>query len=282
MSSDQPLGIFDSGLGGLSVLRDLQALMPSEDVLYLADNAYCPYGLRGHDEIVERSLLVCGELFDRGAKAIVVACNTASAMAINEIRSANPGRVVVGLEPAVKPAVKLTRSGKVGVLATPRTVAGDRLHWLIDTFANGVEVHSVAGTGLVELVESGQLTGQDVRATLAPLLEPMIAEGIDVFVLGCTHYPFLRSEIEAFVGPEMPVIDSGSAVAKRTHDVLRTTGLLNSGVGSGSVRLVTSGEAEVVGSIVRQLVGFDIPVESAVFGAVVGTTPASTGSQAGR
>lgn len=256
MSDQQPIGVFDSGLGGLSVLREIRALLPAEDLLYYADNAYCPYGIRGRDEIQERSERISQLLLDEGAKAIVVACNTASAMAIEHIRLEFPGVPFVGLEPAVKPAVKLTRSGRIGVLATPRTVAGERLRWLIETHANGIEVRTVAATGLVELVEAGVLSGPEVVAALRPLLDPMLEAGADVVVLGCTHYPFLRGEIETYVGADIPVIDSGLAIAQRTRTVLRQRGLLNERLGTGALRMMTSanvGDVAAVDSVARLL-----------------------------
>ena len=258
MDVHQPIGIFDSGLGGLSVYREIRALLPGEDILYYADSAYCPYGIRSPEEIRTRSLLISEMLIARGAKVIVVACNTASAMAITHLREARPDIAFVGLEPAVKPAVALTRTGSVGVLATPRTVAGERLRWLIETHAGGVEVRSVAATGLVELVEAGVLHGPEVHAALRPLLDPMLAAGVDVVVLGCTHYPFLRDEIEAYAGPGVTVIDSGLAIARRTRHVLAAAGLLRARTAGGTFRLMTSGDAEhvrlVAGSLIDETV----------------------------
>lgn len=262
MISQAPVGVFDSGLGGLSVLREMRALLPAEDVLYYADNAYCPYGVRSRSEIQERSERISRLLIDLGAKAIVVACNTASAMAIEHLRAAFPGVAFVGLEPAVKPAVALTRSGKVGVLATPRTVAGERLRWLIETYANGIEVRTVAATGLVELVEAGTLTGPPVRAALRPLLDPMLEAGVDVVVLGCTHYPFLRGEIETYVGAEIPVIDSGLAIARRTMTVLRDGGMLDGRAREGELRMMTSADAGEVGMVARFLMPGAPPMTS--------------------
>ena len=264
-----PLGVFDSGLGGLSVLQEIRAMLPGEDVLYYADNAYCPYGVRDRREIRERTVLISQLLLDRGAKAIVVACNTASAMAIDHLREVFPGVAFVGLEPAVKPAVTLTRSRKVGVLATPRTVAGERLRWLIETHANGVEVRTVAATGLVELVEAGVLSGADVVAALGPLLDPMLEAGVDVVVLGCTHYPFLRAEIEAYVGSDVAVIDSGVAIARRTLAVLRQLDLECQGEAPGWLRLMTSDYAATVGPIARMLLATDAPMESVPVGVAV-------------
>lgn len=253
MSDRGPIGVFDSGLGGLSVLREMRTRLPREDVLYYADSAYCPYGIRGREEIQDRSERVSRLLIGEGAKAIVVACNTASAMAIEHLRTGFPDVPFVGLEPAVKPAVSLTRSGKVGVLATPRTVSGERLRWLIETHANGIEVRTVAATGLVELVEQGTVSGPEVVGALQPLLDPMLEAGVDVVVLGCTHYPFLRAEIEAYVGGGIPVIDSGVAIATRTRVVLDQRGILVDRADDGSLRMMTSGEAEAVDDVVRLL-----------------------------
>jgi glutamate racemase len=262
MTNDQPIGVFDSGLGGLSVLRDIRTLMPYEDIRYYADNAYCPYGLRSQEQIRERSRLISGLLLDQGAKAIVVACNTASSMAIDDLRASFPGTLFVGLEPAVKPAARLTKTGKVGVLATPRTVAGERLRWLIETHASGVEVRSVAAAGLVELVESGTLSGPQVTDALRPLLDPMIEAGVDVIVLGCTHYPFLRAGIEAYMGPGVPVIDSGVAIARRTRHVLAEADLLTNDDNPGELSMMTSATVAEVEPVARMLIGEPVMVES--------------------
>ncbi len=269
LNRHHPLGVFDSGLGGLSVLREIRRMLPSEDVLYYADNAYCPYGLRDRREIQERTVLISELLIGLGAKAIVVACNTASAMAIDHLREAFPEIAFIGLEPAVKPAAKLTRTGKVGVLATPRTVAGERLRWLIETHANGVEVRTVAATGLVELVEAGVLSGTEVTATLRPLLDPMLEAGVDVVVLGCTHYPFLRRAIEAYVGAGVHVTDSGVAIARRTLAVLDQLDLVRDGELAGSLRLMTSDDAATVGPIARMLLTEEAPMASVPVGIAV-------------
>jgi len=262
MTCNQPIGVFDSGMGGLSVLSQMRALLPHEDVLYYADNAYCPYGLRSQAEIQHRSRLIAHFLIDCGAKVVVVACNTASAMAIDDLRRHFPSIDIIGLEPAVKPAVKLTRSGKVGVLATPRTVAGERMRWLIETHAGGIEVHTVAASGLVELVEAGELTGTRVKAALSPLLDPMIEAGVDVIVLGCTHYPFLRTEIEAYMGSDVPVIDSGLAIALRTRHVLNESGLLTTDLGVGNLALMTSASVAEVEPVAQLLLGETVTVAS--------------------
>lgn len=251
-----PIGVFDSGLGGLSVVREIRVRLPYEDMLYFADCAYCPYGIRSPEEIRDRSETVVGHLIDAGAKAIVVACNTASAMAIFHLRDVFPDVPMIGLEPAVKPAVALTQSGKVGVLATPRTVAGERLRWLIETHGGGVEVHRVAATGLVELVEAGTLTGDQVTATLQPLLDPMLDVGVDVVVLGCTHYPFLRDAIQQYVGAEVHVIDSGEAIARRVNVVLMDHGLIRlHDKRRGAFSFETSGNTAEIVPVAAQLLG---------------------------
>jgi glutamate racemase len=255
MLHNRPLGVFDSGLGGISVLHEIRRVLPAEDVLYYADSAYCPYGLRTPDEIRERSRLITGHLIERGAKAVVVACNTASAMAIGHLREAFPHTPIIGLEPAVKPAVALTGTANVGVLATPRTVAGERLRWLIETHAGGVRVHSVAAPGLVELVEAGVLSGPAVTAALQPLLDPMLEAGVDVVVLGCTHYPFLREAISAYLGAGVRVIDSGVAIANRTRFVLSGADLLADRQAPATLRFLTSAEASGISPVVDLLLG---------------------------
>lgn len=260
LPADLPVGVFDSGLGGLSVVREIRRRLPGEELIYFADSAHCPYGIKTPDEIRARSETVVGQLVRAGAKVVVVACNTASAMAILALREAFPHVPLIGLEPAVKPAVERTRSGVVGVLATPRTVAGERLEWLIETYGGGVEVYRVAATGLVELVETGVLEGPKVDAVLAPLLDPMIEVGVDQVVLGCTHYPFLRSAIQRYVGTDVAVIDSGEAIARRLDIVLTERGLRVSATTRGTIRFATSGDPVSVAPIARALVGEAIAV----------------------
>ena len=248
-----PIGMFDSGLGGLSVYREVRNHLPAEDVIYYADSAYCPYGTRSPGEIRQRCHMISRLLIEEGSKIIVVACNTASSMAIDFLRASFPHISFVGLEPAVKPAAEITRTGKVGVLATPRTVAGDRLRWLIETHASGVEVRTTPGNGLVELVEAGTLRGDKVRETVGPMLDPMLEAGVDVVVLGCTHYPFLKDEIQDYVGPEVAIIDSGAAIARRVINVLRVQSLLGEAYQQGSFRLLTSAPAEETGRVASLL-----------------------------
>lgn len=250
-----PVGVFDSGLGGLSVLRELQALLPAEDFLYVADNAHCPYGGRPPGEIRERARLVAGALVGRGAKLLVVACNTATTVALGTLRAQFPAVPIVGMVPAVKPAAATTRSGRIGVLATARTVGGESLAALVRDHAGTAEVRLVPAPGLVDLVERGETSGPRVEAALRPLLAPLLADGVDTLVLGCTHYPFLAAAIRELAGPDLAVIDAGAAVARRTRDVLARHGLLAPGLVPGTLSLLTSGRPDAVATAASRLLG---------------------------
>lgn len=256
-----PIGIFDSGLGGLSVWREIAAMMPAEDVIYIADSAYVPYGTRPPEEIRARSSAVAQFLIERGVKLVVVACNTASAIAIDDLRAEFPQTTFVGLEPAVKPAVGMSMTGRIGVLATPRTVSGDRLRVLIEHWADGVKVNTIAGNGMVELVEAGILDGPQVDTVIAPILDPLLEQQCDVLVLGCTHYPFLRAAIDAWVGPGVRVIDSGQAIARRTMNLLQDQHILHDRGRAGDISLTTTGDADDARRVVKLLVGLDVPIE---------------------
>ena len=255
-----PIGVFDSGLGGLSVALELRHLLPAERLLYAADNAFCPYGSRPAEEIRWRSLLMTNELVERGAKLLVVACNTACAVALEEMRERLPVPIV-GMEPAVKPALAHTKTGKLAVLATPRTAGSDRLRRLIERYGRGYEVFPVPAPGLVELVEGGEMEGEAVEGLLADLLGPPLAAGVDTVVLGCTHYPFLRPATERVVGPGVAVIDSGAAIARRTRDILHERAMEQRNPGAGGLRLLTTGDPVAVAAVAGRLVGHPVAVE---------------------
>lgn len=261
--SSAPIGMFDSGLGGLSVLQEVRRLLPAEDIIYVADSAYCPYGTRPEAFIRQRSIDVGWSLVDGGAKILVVACNTATSVALPALRARLP-IPVVGLVPAVKPAAKLTKNGRIGVLATPRTTSGERLESLVREFANEVEVHIQAAPGLADIVEAGHLDGAIVESALERFVRPLTRHHVDTIVLGCTHYPFLRGSIERFVGPGVTVIDSGEAVARRTRDLLAAASLLRQSTDAGQTKLRTSGDPAGVGAIAARLLGEPIPTESLV------------------
>ena len=252
MNVRSPVGVFDSGLGGLSVLRELRTLLPGEGLLYYADCAHCPYGERSPAFILDRCTSIVDALVGRGAKVVVVACNTATSVASAELR-ARYGVPIVGMVPAVKPAAAATRSGRIGVLATPRTVTGEALAGLIREHARGTEVYAVPAPGLVELVEAGQLAGPDVESALRPVIGPLLARGVDTLVLGCTHYPFLRGPMGTLAGSGVALIDSGEAVARRTRDVLATHGLLAQDRDDVRIGLLTSGKPDRVSDVASRL-----------------------------
>ncbi|MDQ7990084.1 MAG: glutamate racemase [Candidatus Dactylopiibacterium sp.] len=253
MSDSRPVGIFDSGLGGVSVLREIRARLPDEALLYCADSGHAPYGEKPQALIAARSLELCGFLVEQGAKALVIACNTATAAAATQIRARWPDLPVIGMEPAVKPATEATRHGVVGVLATTGTLESARFAGLLDQFGHGVTVLTRPGAGLVEAVERGELDSPRTLALLHEYLDAMIAEGADVIVLGCTHYVFLRPQVEAIVGPGVSVIDTGAAVARQLQRKLDVAGLRAApGVAAGA-RFWTSGNPQRVGATLAML-----------------------------
>lgn len=227
-----PIGIFDSGVGGLSVLRALQAQLPHERFLYYADTAHCPYGERDVATIRARAEAISAELISAGAKLIVVACNTATIAAIAHLR-ARFELPFVGMEPGVKPAVMASRSGHVGVLATTRSLAGERFQALVDAHARGVTVHTRACSGWVERVEAGDLHSPACMAMLRGDVQPLIEARCDVLVLGCTHFPFLAPALRDLVGPDIHLLDTGPAVARQAARVLGDAAALNPASGPG-------------------------------------------------
>ena len=208
-----PIGIFDSGVGGLSVLREIRRALPSEDLLYAADSAYAPYGDRDPDVIQARALAVVRWLESRGAKAVVVACNTATGVAVDLLRE-RVALPIVAIEPAVKPAAALTRTGTVGVMATTRTLASPRFARLVSAHAQGVRIVTQACPGLVQLVEAGELASDDARALVAQYVGPLLQQGADVIVLGCTHYPFLTPLIAEAAGAQVTIVADGNGSAE--------------------------------------------------------------------
>ena len=240
-TSDQPIGIFDSGVGGLSVLRAIRRELPLETLLFLGDQAHVPYGSRPREQVREYAFGITRFLLAQGAKLIVVACNTASAVALHDLRQAFPAVPFVGMEPAVKPAAETTHTGKVGVLATPTTFAGELYASVVERFAKEVQIFQSTCPGLVEQIESGDLTGPQTRQILKEALRPMLAEGIDTVVMGCTHYPFVIPLIEAITGPEVRTIDPAPAIARQVRRLLTERDLLNPSEQAGKLRFFTSG-----------------------------------------
>jgi glutamate racemase len=243
-SAESPIGIFDSGVGGLSVLRAVHAQMPDEAVIYFGDQAHVPYGPRPLDEVCAFSEEITRFLLAEGAKLIVVACNSASAAALPTLRKTFPDVPFVGMEPAVKPAVEQTRSGVVGVLATPATFQGALYASVIERFAQGVTVLQDTCPGLVAQIEKGALEAAETEAILNEALQPMLAQGIDTVVLGCTHYPFVIPLIERIVGPTVRVIDPAPAVARQVGRLLDAGGLRRVTRANAALTYYTSAAAE--------------------------------------
>ena len=250
-----PIGVFDSGLGGLTVLQSLRSLLPGEDFIYFADQAFCPYGGRPETEIRDRAFAVTDALRAEGAKLVVVACNTATIAAVAALRAA-VSMPFVGMEPAVKPASALTRTGVVGVLATPGSLAGDKFQHLVATHAQGVKVLTQPCRGWVESVEAGDLDGPVVRQQVRAAVQPLIDAGCDVLVLGCTHFPLLRAVIAELAGPTVTLLETGPAVARQTLRVLEQSGLRNPRDHGGRVSWRGTGD-DAAFRAMRLRLGFD-------------------------
>ena len=233
------VGVFDSGSGGLSVLREIRKILPDERYIYFSDNAYCPYGEKTADFVTSRARVVTELLLSKGAQAVVVACNTATGAAISHLR-AEYDIPFVGMEPAVKPAASGTRNGVVGVLATAGTLKASKYLNTKGRYADSVRIVERVGKGFVELVENGELDGPHAESVVRASLEPLLAGGADTIVLGCTHYPFLLPLMQRIAPEGVRFIDPAPAVARRLRDVLA----MNSvpvGEGPGSVELLASG-----------------------------------------
>jgi len=235
------IGIFDSGVGGLSVLREIRALLPGESLIYFADQGHVPYGPRPLEEVRAFSEEITRFLLEQGAKVIVVACNTASAAALHYLRGKFPNVSFVGMEPAVKPAAEQTQSGVVGVLATPATFQGALYASVVERFAQGVTVLQDTCPGLVGQIERGALEAAETRAILEKALHPMLEREIDTIVLGCTHYPFVIPLIRRIVGDTVRVIDPAPAVARQVKRVLESVGGRRLSGESVPIRYYTSG-----------------------------------------
>lgn len=233
VSADAPIGVFDSGVGGLSVLRHIRAQLPHEHLLYFADSGFAPYGNKLEQVVAERSLAVAQFLIARGAKALVVACNTATVAAIKLLRAHYPRMPIVGVEPGLKPAAAATRNGTVGVIATNVTIAGEKFLVLRDQISSASSARFLLQgcPGLVEQIEQGQLDDPATRAMLERFIVPLLEQGADTLVLGCTHYPFVLPAIESIVaqhaGRDVVLIDTGHAVARQLARLLTAAGTLN-------------------------------------------------------
>lgn len=250
-----PIGIFDSGVGGLSVVRAVRQQMPAQPLVYLADQAHVPYGARTVEEVQSFSEEITRFLIRQGARLIIVACNTASAAALYHLRAVFPEVPFVGMEPAVKPAAAATRSGVVGVLATPVTFHGPMYASVVARFAQSVTVLEDTCPGLVVEIESGRLQGERTRLILERALRPMLEKGVDTIVMGCTHYPFVIPLIQEIVGPAIQVIDPAPAVARQAYRLLAERGWLAQAPGEHRDIIYTTGSPDQLADILPVLLG---------------------------
>lgn len=269
----RPIGVFDSGVGGLSVLREIRRALPAETLCYVADSAHAPYGERSVAYIEARSRHIIGFLQAQGAKAVVVACNTVTGLVIGHLRAAFPGLPLIAIEPAVKPAAQSTHSGVIGLLATRQTVASPGLQRLLQLHASGRQVLLQACPGWVERVERGELDGAETEAAVAQFLRPLLAQGADTLVLGCTHYPFLAPLIRRLAGPSVQVLDPAPAVARELARRLAALDLLNPATEVGREQFWTSADPRRIGPVISALWG--APVEPALLPAALPATAAT-------
>lgn len=247
-----PIGVFDSGIGGLSLLRCIREELPCEDLVYIADSRYAPYGEKSSTFIEKRSLAISEFLVERNAKAIVVACNTATAAAISKMRS-RFSLPIIGMEPGVKPAISTTRSGTVGILATTETLKSEKFRVLTERFCNDCKIITQDCPGLVEKVEQVNLAGDETVRMVEDYVGALISKGADTIVLGCTHYLFLTDIIRKVAGEDVNVIDTGKAVTKEVCRRLKEADITSGSNGTGREYFWTSGDTKEIKKIIDQL-----------------------------
>lgn len=270
-ASEAPIGVFDSGVGGLSVLRHIHARLPHEHLIYFADSGHAPYGDRSEEWVIQRSLAVAAFLFGQGTKALVVACNTATVAAIKAIRTEWPGMPIVGVEPGLKPGAAVTQTGKVGVLATDRTLHSEKFLQLRDQISASTQAEFLLQPciGLVDKIELGELGSDATRALLEQYVVPLLDGGVDTLVLGCTHYPFVEHIIRDIATAHAPapvtLIDTGDAVARQLARLLEGAGLLRP-AGAPQLRGYTTASAAVLADAFRGLLGLAPQVQAIEIG----------------
>ncbi len=261
MDSSSPIGVFDSGVGGLSVFRRIRAELPHERLLYVADSGHAPYGNKSTEFISQRSLAITHFLLQQDAKAVVVACNTATAAAIATLRQRFK-IPIIGIEPAIKPAVAATKSGVVGVLATGNTVRSNKFAALLDQHGHRARVIVQPCPGLADCVETGDLNGPRPHALLQKFVEPLLTQGVDTVVLGCTHYPFLSALIQHLMGPDVAILDPSAAVAQQLRRRLEAASLLATNDKTGAERYFSSGVLEQTAPVMDRLLSHAITLEA--------------------
>ncbi len=251
MNSD-PIGIFDSGVGGTSIWKEIQRQLPNESTIYLADSKNAPYGKKSKEQILQLSIKNTELLLEKGSKIIVVACNTATTNAIDYLRN-NYNIPFIGIEPAIKPAALQSKSKSVGILATKGTLSSSLFHSTSENHASGIEIIEQEGTGLVPLIERGKVNSNETKALLRTYLKPMLKKGIDYLVLGCTHYPYLIPVLKEMLPTTVQIIDSGKAVARQTKAVLQKTDLWNASEKIGGYKFYSNSDTFALKSLLRDV-----------------------------
>lgn len=254
------IGVFDSGVGGLSVLRALHRQLPGVHFHYVADSGHAPYGERSDRHVLLRSQRIAKHLFDQGSSVLVIACNTATAVAAAGLRDAWPGRPIVGVEPGLKPALGLTRNGRIGVMATAATLRSAKFARLMATHAPGRHVLLQPCPGLAAAIERGQLDDAKLLALIERFCRPLRDARVDTVVLGCTHYPFVREHIQAALGAQVQIVDTADAVAR--HAAAQCRQSHGNAAEGGSVRLETSGDTEALRRIAARWLSFPTQVSA--------------------
>ncbi len=249
MINENPIGLFDSGIGGTSIWKEVHALMPYENTIYLADSKNAPYGLKSKDEIIALSCKNTEFLLENNCKIIVVACNTATTNAIKELR-AKYNVPFIGIEPAIKPAALQSKTQTIGILATKGTLNSELFHKNVANHPD-VKIIEQIGHGLVQLIENGDMDSAEMEELLKSYLNPMVEKNIDYLVLGCSHYPYLIPQIKKIIPPQIKIIDSGEAVAKQTQKILEQNNLLNLSKRKSSQIFYTNSEPEVLKNILE-------------------------------
>jgi glutamate racemase len=280
LMENAPIGVFDSGVGGLSVLRHIRALLPNEHLLYFADSGFAPYGCKSEQVVAERSLAIAGFLVGQGAKALVVACNTATVAAIKLLRAHYPDLPIVGVEPGLKPAAAATRNGKVGVLATDRTLAGEKFLLLREQISQASKAQFLLQgcTGLADQIELGELDSDATAALLTRYIVPLLDQGADTLVLGCTHYPLVLAAIERIIAgaTSQPIvlIDTGEAVARQLARLLEAAGAARASDGQvATLAGYTSASSTALAVAFSSLLGVTVPVQEMQIGSNLADPP---------
>ncbi len=257
-----PVGVFDSGIGGLSILKEIQQLLPQESLIYLADNLYAPYGLLSEQKVRDRSCAIMDFLISKQIKTAVIACNTATAVAVDFLRE-KYNVPIVAIEPAIKPAVAISKTRKIGVLATRGTLQSKRFQKLIEQTRQDCQIYQQEGIGLVEKIERPDSNPLSIDEILSPLIEPLLQQGIDTLILGCTHYSLIRDNIQNLVGESVQLVEPGEAVARQLRQVLQQNGLLTCKGSIPDYAFYTSGKKIILKNMVASYL--DLPEDRVNF-----------------